>query len=392
MVTCSPKASPHWVDIPAGADRAHAARAVIGRRCRDARRILKRLVKAASQQSCDAPRRMELVHDLRVACRRAIAAVRFFQPLLARKAARRTRKWLRRVRRTAGTVRELDVLASTINGRDDPVLRYVAEHILPKQRRNHWRRSVRKLKKLYRELRRKKSDSIIRPKKKLTRTTYITWASQQLADQALALATHFAQPCRSWEEWHRLRIRVKQFRYSAEFLARLVPAVARIYPLIEDLQEKLGEINDITSCLQWLSTWQDKIPRRLHRGYALLVRSFERRREAQLQQLSGWIQEQRFAEILTALAGRVAASTRPFGACAGWETKCLGCRVALAFRFGKCHWLGARCADARGDSSQVFLFCEVSRLVTRPAMPSGAARWPMVLTTRVDFRWPAQKS
>src|SRR5262245_3086583 len=56
----------------------------------------------------------EAVHKLRVATRRARAALDMFAGALPRKALRRGRKTLRKLRRAAGAVRNLDVLLAAI--------------------------------------------------------------------------------------------------------------------------------------------------------------------------------------------------------------------------------------------------------------------------------------
>ena len=53
---------------------------------------------------------IEHVHQLRVATRRAIAAIRVFEDQLPRRRTRQMKQILRRVRQTAGNARDLDVL------------------------------------------------------------------------------------------------------------------------------------------------------------------------------------------------------------------------------------------------------------------------------------------
>jgi CHAD domain-containing protein len=59
----------------------------------------------------------EAVHRLRVATRRAGAALDVFADLLPDRALRRARKAIRRLRRSAGAVRDADVFAANVEGR-----------------------------------------------------------------------------------------------------------------------------------------------------------------------------------------------------------------------------------------------------------------------------------
>src|SRR3954447_22688286 len=62
----------------------------------------------------DADRDVEHVHRLRVATRRAGAALKIFQACLPERAFRRVRKQLRTMRRAAGEARDWDVFAADL--------------------------------------------------------------------------------------------------------------------------------------------------------------------------------------------------------------------------------------------------------------------------------------
>jgi hypothetical protein len=75
----------------------------------------------------DRSREAEHVHQLRVATRRAVVALEIFRPLLAGKHHAWFARQLKRIRRTAGEARDLDVLSgrmAELAERDDP-----AEHV-----------------------------------------------------------------------------------------------------------------------------------------------------------------------------------------------------------------------------------------------------------------------
>src|SRR3954470_13477806 len=73
---------------------------------------------------------VEHVHHLRVATRRAAAALKLYRDWLPEKSARWIRKRLRQIRRTASEARDLDVLIQRL-GREsdpkaDPIVRFLA--------------------------------------------------------------------------------------------------------------------------------------------------------------------------------------------------------------------------------------------------------------------------
>src|SRR6476646_8532702 len=100
-----------WLPDVSADDRAVdvAARALAGRL--DAvRRYLKRAARTAGPED---------VHQLRVWARRADAALGLYAHLLPPRRVRWFRKWLNRLRRAAGRVRDSDVFARRVGGPQD---------------------------------------------------------------------------------------------------------------------------------------------------------------------------------------------------------------------------------------------------------------------------------
>src|SRR5262245_56380904 len=99
-----------WLPDVSPDDRAVdvAARALADR-LETVRRHLKRAAKTADA---------EAVHQLRVWTRRAVAAVGLYADLIPTKHCKWFRKWLRRLRRAAGRVRDSDVFAGQLAGAD----------------------------------------------------------------------------------------------------------------------------------------------------------------------------------------------------------------------------------------------------------------------------------
>jgi CHAD domain-containing protein len=93
-----------WLEgLAPNADVADAARQALGDRLAA---VVYWLPPAAYCDDLD----IEHVHRLRVSTRRAMAAWRLFHTWLLPKRAKKVRKWLRRIRRSAGEARDLDVL------------------------------------------------------------------------------------------------------------------------------------------------------------------------------------------------------------------------------------------------------------------------------------------
>ncbi|HJZ91298.1 MAG TPA: CHAD domain-containing protein, partial [Gemmataceae bacterium] len=72
------------------------------------------------RQSIECPERAENFHQLRVWTRRSEAALALYADLLPNQLAKWLRKWLKRLRRAAGRVRDCDVFAArtvAANGR-----------------------------------------------------------------------------------------------------------------------------------------------------------------------------------------------------------------------------------------------------------------------------------
>ena len=66
---------------------------------------------------------------------------------------------------------------------------------------------------------------------------------------------------------HRFRVRVKNLRYTIELLIVAFPSELKacIYPLIEELQELLGDINDRSVAIAKLRDWRTSCSRKLDR-------------------------------------------------------------------------------------------------------------------------------
>ncbi len=210
----------------------------------------------------------ENVHQLRVATRRAMAAMQIFDALLAPRRALWMNKQLKRIRQAAGNAHDLDVLAERLRRREAPDrpaskdllkrvdrLRTEAQSPIEKIRRKLGGKDfVRRQEALVDRVRlRGKAD-------RLLRTSFGQAASRALG---LLVEDFFAAAAADFSDYaalHAFRIQGKQLRYAMEIFAGAFDRAFRtdLYPLVEQLQEKLGAINDHATARELYSTWQSE--------------------------------------------------------------------------------------------------------------------------------------
>lgn len=230
--------SDKWVTVRAHDEPVSAvARRAINDRLRAVNAHLRTAADATSDEG-------EAIHQLRVASRRAAAALDAFAELCPRRKRAAWKRRLRRIRRRAGEFRDLDVLVARYQSEPGTILerllerRAAARPVIGKLRKR-WRRRKckRRIGRLVRRVRWRADDP---------EPTVEQIARDRLraaCDRLLAAAA--AQPG-DVEALHRLRIRGKQLRYAMEIFAGAMPESVReeLYPMVETLQKHLGRIND----------------------------------------------------------------------------------------------------------------------------------------------------
>jgi CHAD domain-containing protein len=196
----------------------------------------------------------EYVHELRVWTRRTAAALNLYADFLPRRWLRWMKRQLKKLRRVAKDARDYDVL----------VQRLTKEHSSPEtgcwlaklrarrskaqfpirtihERLKYDDRFAQQIRELLRRVR-------PRGKKKgrLKESRFGDWARASL--RAMVQKFFKAAPTDGTDlaTLHKFRIRGKRLRYGMELLAGAFPRDFRekLYPIVETLQDKLGEIND----------------------------------------------------------------------------------------------------------------------------------------------------
>lgn len=250
-----------WIDsIPAGGRVSDAARVSLEARLAT---VAYWLPLAARQIDDD----IEKVHQLRVATRRALAALKLYREWLPRKGAQWLTRRLKKIRRAAGSARDLDVLAEWIrnelDGNSGAVQALVADKRAAAQPRmmavadqceaeNRFRRMM------YGLL------TAVRPRGKRQKTqdvSFHNWAEAQLAQAAEGFFAALPNQNSDLSALHQFRIRGKRLRYTLELLASAFGPELREsqYPVVQELQEQLGQINDCVAADARLRRWRRKI-------------------------------------------------------------------------------------------------------------------------------------
>jgi CHAD domain-containing protein len=212
----------------------------------------------------------ERIHQLRVATRRTLAAFEAFRDLVPAQSREWFEKWLRRIRRSAGNARDLDVLADRLSrdhghgghgistGRRhgavdgkrsesglDARRRLIA--MLSRQRAT----SRRPIHDLHERLLgadwpghvERLVDALADGRERQAFGAYARRRFKPLTERFFARAD---RRLRNADEIHRLRIEGKKLRYLLEIFATVFPerGVAKCEKALESLQESLGDFTD----------------------------------------------------------------------------------------------------------------------------------------------------
>jgi CHAD domain-containing protein len=209
---------------------------------------------------------IEKVHQLRVSTRRAIAALRLYREWLPQDEYAWLSRRLKRVRRAAGAARDLDVLADWIRdelgGQSGALVAIVADERAAAQpaimaiadkceAENRFRR------KMYGLL------ASVRPRGKRHKkqdVSFHNWAETQLAQVTDGFFAALPNQSSDLSALHEFRIQGKELRYTLELLASAFGPELREehYPVVEELQEQLGRINDCVAADERLRHWRKK--------------------------------------------------------------------------------------------------------------------------------------
>jgi CHAD domain-containing protein len=252
---------------------------------------------------------VEHVHRLRVASRRAIAALKLYRDWLPRKPARWLKKRLNKVRRAAGEARDFDVLSSRLERnygrRAQPVVRLAADRRADVQAAilkaaefcRYDDRFIRKTAKLLAGVKWQQKDQ--------SPARFRDWATQQLDAAAASFFSAMPTDASDKAALHQFRIRGKELRYTTELLMSAFGPELRNcqYPIVEELQERLGRVQDHVTAIGHLCEWADD--KRYAEHEAVLRELAEEERERLIDEIRDyqlWWSDERAEELRIGLS------------------------------------------------------------------------------------------
>ncbi|MBL8825914.1 MAG: CHAD domain-containing protein [Planctomycetaceae bacterium] len=211
----------------------------------------------------------EDVHQLRVSVRRAMAVIEAYGDLLPGKRREWFAKKLKKIRKAANDSRDLEVLRRRVEERAVNEPHEGWKHLLKRLKRlsDKAQRPIAAIaKRLYQRDFEKKIEQLIDRvgwrQEQLPEPEFAEAARQRLRQLAEPFFTAARSDLHQIETLHNVRIAGKRLRYAIEIFAGVSPALrGEIYPRMEDLQERLGQINDHASAIgsyaTWLGEWND---------------------------------------------------------------------------------------------------------------------------------------
>jgi CHAD domain-containing protein len=249
-----------WVEVTSGSQpAAKVARRALADRLQLVWRYLRRSTEGA-------PSDLENIHQLRVSTRRAVAVLTTFADWLPAKRQRWMQRQLKRIRKTAGTARDLDVMLARFIplSQDEPELG--PYHALVHRLQVRRKRAQDPIDALYEKLQRKDFPRHVanlcrglKPRGKLRRgdTSFAQVANRSMLPLVEQYFEAASADFHDYAQLHALRILGKQMRYAMEIFAGAFPPAFRqdLYPQLAEIQDRLGAINDHATAREKFLAW-----------------------------------------------------------------------------------------------------------------------------------------
>lgn len=230
-----------WIsDLKSDTPLIDGARRVLGLRLRAVSETYRLAIRKTAETT-------EHVHQLRVATRRSGAALEAFSNCLPHRVHDQAKKLLRRLRHRAGVARDWDVylekLAEKSSAKAILILEgFALAHRLPAQKR-----LAKACPEFPFDFERMMSETLGGLACSAEEPKTMAGQADRCLEALLAeLAAEMNQRDSQYSQLHRVRIVGKKLRYAMEIFVACFAAPFRddLYPLIEEMQEILGEVND----------------------------------------------------------------------------------------------------------------------------------------------------
>ncbi len=238
---------------------------------------------------------IEYVHKLRVATRRSMAALRLYAEVLPKKEAKWFHKMLRRIRRSAGNARDMDVLAQ--DHKTDSGKGAVAFLARVRKLRDAAQRPIVAI---HRKLKRKDRfrqhiaallGKGIEKGSNAADGSFGEWANSRLRSTLKRFFKASPSDRHNLQSLHRFRIRGKELRYAMELLAPAFPTELRrkLYPVVKQLQKHLGEIHDRAVAGSRFGKWAAETESKKETAHVRKLLKKERRKlEQKVSDFASW--------------------------------------------------------------------------------------------------------
>jgi CHAD domain-containing protein len=248
----------------------------------------------------------ESIHQLRVWTRRAAAALALFKPALPRGPRKRLKRTLRKIRRSAGDIRDCDVYLQRLDAEPAGVPDCVVAVL---------KRDRRVARQEFKRLRRRLCCDDQFPHDVQQLLTRINWPKRHSSrdaipfgpfcrEQLAPLAGEFFDLAHVGLEddrmLHALRIAGKRLRYALELAPSAMPTDVHrlLYEQLDELQDRLGEVVDQLAALSHLRDWLIVAKRKRDRRLlAELLHREEKRLKELRSRLSRWWSPERRAQL-----------------------------------------------------------------------------------------------
>lgn len=213
---------------------------------------------------------VEYVHQLRVGTRRAAAALRVFADALPRKHLKPTKQTLRTIRRAAGDARDWDVFLIGLptakplaTETAKPALDFLLGYAFGERAAAQVRlaETASEVGSLFAEQSEDLPTRVHKPQGNPSPANFGELAGQNLGMLFREFTTEVEANPTEPQALHALRITGKRLRYAIEIFADCFPPVLKekVYPLVERVQELLGEVQDATVGMNRLTGIRDRM-------------------------------------------------------------------------------------------------------------------------------------
>ena len=269
----------------------------------------------AAEKSCDD---VEYVHHLRVSVRRMVTALRVYRRALPKKELSSIRKKLETIRHSAGKARDLDFFLEHVIGTGTGSSNSLAARV--KHQREEAQRPILRCfvkagqKKGLKNRLFKMLARIQKNNESASRLVGV-WAKKQLRDAIKRFYHALPSDSNDLHSVHCFRIRTKELRYTIELLNAAFPVerTCSVFPLVETLQQRLGDINDRAVTISILNELSVRASKRRDRIKLKQKRTRETKRlEEALASFQKWWTLERQDELLNSLR-RLTKITHPSG-------------------------------------------------------------------------------